>query len=263
MPDGADHQQEYIRDRAKEEGVDFSGLSKKDRGFREGREKLRFNGQFSTGETFAASENKGEANFGIIKDGKEVFNFKDLLPEGYKFTTPEHWINLDESSADAPFDFKTDPTKFRQEVQGIWQCGDKFISVGKITSLQDIVALLHEVGHSRENPAELRQAQDIGDTKREAEISSQLERKAWAEALRDVRKIKEATGANVLEGFQDADDLDKYINTNMATHRYMAELKTSGTIRNVLQMLDIKTIFGTPTINKIDNLFDKKKPPKK
>jgi hypothetical protein len=259
MPEGANYHQEYIRDRANEEGLDLRDLTKEDRNFREGKEKLRLNAQFSTGEVFSASEKDGEANFAISKDGKEVFNFKALLPEGYQFTTPEYWIKLEESDAAAPFDFKTNPQKFRQEVQGVWQCGDNYISVGKMTSLRDIVALLHEIGHSRENPSEFRRARDAGDTKKEVELLSGLEWQAWDEALKDAKIIKGNIGVDVLEGFKSPVELETFIDTCMATERYVAELKTSGGLRNALQLLGVKSIFGIKTIKEINDLFDKRK----
>lgn len=244
----------YIDKRVDEEGLDVSDFNKEDLNYREGGEKLHFEYQFFSGEIFKATENNGEAKIVILRDGQEVFNFKEELPSGVKLVTPEYWLRLDRRDKDAPSGFKRDPEGFRNEVAGQWQCGEGFISVGKMVSLKDIFALLHEIGHSNKIIFEPKSAQD----KREAaELLSGSERSAWVEALRTAKKISSKLRIDLFEGFSDKDDLKRYIYTCLSSHRYLTELKSAGTFRLVLDFLEIKPI--NTDIKWLDKLFDKRK----
>ncbi len=249
---------EQIRRRADEEGLDISEFKRSNLEYAEGREKLNYRCQLSSGEFFEATEDNGEAKFVISRDGKEIFNFGDLVPKEFKFATPQYWLNLNESDKSAPPRFKEDPEGYRKEVQGEWQCGENFISVGEVSSLQDILTLLHEVGHYYEDFSTLGNDKKEGDKKEAAKLSSKSERAAWAYALNFARKISKDLNIDLFEGFSDREDLKKYIYTCLSTHRYMAELESSGVLMVAMDILGIKSI-NPKKMKWLDSLFDKRK----
>jgi len=241
----------YIGRRAEEENLDTSLLRKEDSEYVEGRERLKYKYQFSSGELFEATEDVGEAKFVILRDGKEIFNFKELVPEGFKFLTPKYWPNPVES----------DGLEKRQgeSIRGKWACGEDAISVGKFDSIRDVVALLHEIGHSKGKiPFMERQTAHImGEKKREIELYSQEERSAWAEALKAARKVDRDLGVDLFEGFYDTEDLKEYIYTCLTTHRYLAELQAAGKLDIILNVLGLKSI--NQNSEWLGKLFDKRK----
>jgi len=251
----------HMERRGAEEGLDFSGFEKSDLNYREGREKLHFNFQFSSGELFEATEENGQARFVITKDGQEVFDFKSLLPQDFKFRTPEYWLNLKQNNPEAPAGFKVNPEKFKDEAAGVWQCGEKFISVGRITSIKDVLALLHEVGHSKTRSFGSRFTEQSSNDQQSAKLESANERLAWAEALKIIRKVNKDLGVDLTEGFSDQQEMKDYIYTCLASHRYMAELKSAGTFRQMLAYLDVKPV--NTNLKWLDKLFDKRKLTKK
>ena len=249
---------EQIRRRADEEGLDISGFKRRDLEYVEGREKLNYRCQLSSGEFFEATEDNGEAKFVILRNGQEIFNFKDLVPKEFKFVTPQYWLNLNEFDKDAPSAFREDPAGYRREMQGEWQCGANFISVGEVTSLRDILSLLHEIGHYYEDFSTLGDSKKESDKKEAAKLSSKSERGAWAYALNSARKINKDLKVDLFEGFPDKEKLKEYIYTCLSTHRYMAELESSGVLRVALDILGIKPI-NHKNMKWLDDLFDKRK----
>jgi hypothetical protein len=245
----------YIGRRLDEEGLEPSEFQGRDLEYIEGREKLKYKYEFSSGEFFEATENGGEAKFIISREGKEIFNFKNLLPSGFKFVTPEYWINLSEFDENSPANFRANPQEYKKDNQGNWTCGPDFISVGKVTSLRDVMAILHEMGHARKTGGI--GIHLTGDKKEEMEQMSQEERIAWAEALKLAKIISNGLGVNLFEQFSDLEDLKKSIYTGLATHRYLAELKANGMLRIVLDVLGVKDLNSK--IDWLDKLFDKRK----
>jgi hypothetical protein len=190
--------------------------------YAEGKEKLHFEHQFSTGEVlYAFEDQRGIAEI-IIKKGDEVvMDFKDLLPaQVYRFVTPSYFKD----------------TFQRPDLQtGDWGTIERIhaISVGDMRNAKSIFFLLHEIGHVRNR--ELKGHRDPGeewenvnglfkkdegeDRRKIIKEISDVERGATAEALKITRHTKEAKNINLLEGFESSDELRDFIYAALLTYR--------------------------------------------
>lgn len=195
--------------------------------YAKGIEKLNFTQQFSTGETLNANEDDaGIANINIQKDGKEIYNFNDLKPIHY--VTPSFYSK------------KGISMNGRSAMEGDWGnlAGIFEVQVGDMRDSKSIALLLHEVGHliyNRKNTnkkygysnlAELWEhsngpfTKKDKDTRKElAEEISKEERGAWAEGLKLARQLKKEKGFNLLEGFENLEDLQKIIYAGLISYR--------------------------------------------
>lgn len=129
----------------------------------------------------------------IQKEGKNLFNFKDLL---FKET---HFVLRSE---------KEEKSKGSNAMWG-WAPFDKFnaIAVPRIWQgrVKDVLAILHEIGHALDPNEEgiEQQAEELKiATKEYLKLMSQRERFAWAKALSIAKKLKKEKGIDVLKPFQ-------------------------------------------------------------
>lgn len=253
---------DYSERRAEEEGLDASE-PKEDLDYIEGRKKLDFRHQFSSGETFEATEDDDGAKFIILKDGKGVFDFRDLVSSSRRFVTPQYLRRLSEASGSeekTPYDFKINPEGYIKKVQGKWVINENFISIGEINSPKNIFALLHEIGHARtlqKYEPKMREVESENDIKKILTVASGAERAAWAEAIKIARKIKTNTGVDLFEAFSDSDDLKKYIYTNLSKQRYGAEVALTNVPKILLDIFRINPKSKKSEF--LDGLFDKRK----
>ena len=255
----------YNTRRAEEEGLDLPKF-RPSQEYVEGLKKLDFEHNFSSGETFKAVEDEsGKASFFIQKNGKKIFDFKNLSPEEIKFVTPTYWKNLDNSDEYAPRGFRENPNAYREQTKGRWGYDAKFISVGEITSLKDVIFLLHEIGHSKEDIGQVikwRKAIQKDEKVKAAELSSESERFAWSEALKMGREMKKNLGINIFEDFSNIDDIKELIYTSLSTQRYSAEADLSGIPEGLLRKIVLEILKINPKSKEsesLDQLFDKRK----
>lgn len=259
----------YIERRAAEEGVDIPE-HKENLDYVEGRKKLDFRRQFSSGEFLEATEDNGDAQFSLVRNGKKIFDFGRLATGVCRFVTPDGWSKLSEQAKSGeynqavPDDFVKNPEDYKKMVQGKWMFNGRFISVGEVNSLKDIFALLHEIGHARtikDYDPQMSEAERRWDTEKIIEISSEAERAAWAEAIRVAREIKNDLGVDLFEGFSSPDDLKKYIYSRLSVQRYGAEVSLSSVPTTFLKRIVFDVLGVDPKTKKskwLDDLFDKR-----
>lgn len=185
----------------------------------EGVKKLNFEYIFSNGDILKANENEGGiARIVVIRDGKAVLDFNDLFFGNiYRFVTPTY------------FQREISTTRIGHEnPRGTWNFQPFLIAVGDMRDAKSLMYLLHEVGHARDYITEKHHLMETLEnwkkntglfsakkrTEREAlieEISSN-ERDAWANALKLAHTIKIENDIDLMEGFDDLDDLKDTIN---------------------------------------------------
>jgi len=251
----------YIERRFEEEGLDTSEFLGEGKAFREGKERLNLDYQSPNGWNFRATEGGGQAKFKILEHGKEVFDLGDLAPNGVKFFTPTHWLSSGRFTEMTANGVREIPEDRRRSLQGAWQRGEDFVSVGSMTSIRDVLPLLHELGHSGGSEDEIRNAKARGDWKKAAELVSKSERDAWANALKMAKKVKKDTGVDLLEGFSGDDDLKTYIHTALSGHRFLSEFELSGIPTDFLKDLILGKYKMDPASKGyewLDKLFDKR-----
>lgn len=197
--------------------------------FLDGEKPLEYNFKFSTGEKFiAVQSNRGGGIIVIERSGKKIFDFADILPEGYKFVTPTY--------------FKKHPNErhLLDYTDNDWRESSKrkLIFLGEFKSPQDILILLHEIGHATssgaEEDAKIRERLEddyyeslsskdavskVLVSEEKAKIISKSERQAWAWALKSIRKIQKETGVDFKSLFSSFSDIKQYIDSALATHR--------------------------------------------
>jgi len=233
----------------------------------EGKIKLNFEHQFSTGEVFKAHEDS-EGNVAIIleRDGKIIFNFKDLFIGS--FLTPTLIQRQVASGAIDNYD--------AQIMTGQWAADalKDIVNIGDMDDPKDIFILLHEIGHSFQKRE--KQKRKIMEKKqyglflsrgRKKEFvtgliknSSDMERGAWAWALNTARRIQKQHQVNIFEVFKDSDEFEKFIYGALITYRQgnakeLNELAEEGGIgfgplRWLPEPIDIK---------RLASLFDKER----
>jgi len=180
------------------------------------------------GEKLEAFQSKRGGGSIVIKRGNEVvLDFSELLPEGFKFVTPTYFKKHPKDSS--LFDY----------FDNSWGASmtRKMILLGELKKPQDLLTLFHEIGHSHDDSSEdVEELERIGSIEEElattkdleykvllsedlAKLKSKKERKAWAGALRILRKIQRESGVDLRSLFPTFDDLKKYMNEALATYR--------------------------------------------
>ena len=193
--------------------------------FREGRVPFGFRHTFPGGEKFIARQsNKGQGMITLEKDGAAVLDFSALLPEGWKFVTPTYFQKHPEEESLADYfdnDWAASPDR-------------KMVLCGEFKTPQDILGLLHEIGHavndtSEENDAwenleeEKRNTRDSAYTvlldEEIAKNRSKSEGGAWAWAIRAMRRTQAETGADFRGLFSSPAGVKEYVHYYLANHR--------------------------------------------
>jgi hypothetical protein len=189
--------------------------------YAKGEKKLHFEYTFSTGEVLTATENQeGEAQIVIRKNGETVLDFSEIVPGiKYHFYTPTYCLTRGIS-------FTPD-----------WSQVLSFsILIGDMRDPKSIALLLHEIGHSLEKvKTDHSDKTDLAklwekhagpltkkykDARRKlAEEISNDERSAWALGLNLARRLKKEKGIDLLEGFDDLEDLNSVIYTGLLSYR--------------------------------------------
>ncbi|MEK7087190.1 MAG: hypothetical protein AAB958_00615, partial [Patescibacteria group bacterium] len=202
--------------------------SKPSEEFLEGEKPFEYNFKFHTGEEFNARQsNRGGGIITIERNGETIFDFKNILPEGYKFVTPTYF----KKHPDERYLLDYVDTDWRESPKR------KLIFLGEFKSPQDVLLILHEIGHAfteTEEEFKIREQIEEGIHKASedrdiiletlmseegAKMASKAERNAWAWSLRTMRKIQQEIKADLKSLFPKFSDLKRHINDYLATHR--------------------------------------------
>lgn len=193
--------------------------------FIDGEIPLEYRYTFPGGEEFRVrQDDSGKGIITLEKDGRIVFDFASLLPEQWRFVTPIY--------------FKKHPDRKWHNMYIPWTFNleHKLIMLGDFKTPQDILGLLHEMGHaesttmedleSRHNCAKQAfsirkqgKAPPVSLEEEYARITSKIERLAWAWAVRIMKDIQAFAGVNLRSLFPKFANLKKYINDQLATYR--------------------------------------------
>jgi hypothetical protein len=138
---------------------------------------------------------------------------------------------------------------------------EKLIMLDDFEGPQDILSLLHEIGHARndtqEEIRERNQAREEyqkalieGDKKKEtlwikkiARLISPIERRNWAYAVRTLRKICRETDLEIKDFFPNSKEMQRFIKRNLRSFKGM------------FYQVALEASF----IEELDDLFDKSK----
>lgn len=178
----------------------------------------------------------------LQKDNKDVFDFNELLPRGYKI------VSLDPEME----------KELRRDGVSVWECDeDKKFVISPLLwdeDSKDTLSLLHEIGHSRDRKtrrkekeleAELKAGQGEDFVKKFMKLQGKAERSCWAYALSIVRKIKREKQIDLLTPFRGKTieatrkNLEKYI------HGQQALGHAEKTVKSVLAKIGSKGVFTT------------------
>ncbi len=169
--------------------------------------------EFADGKVFEAYPNPDDTASIVIKENdKVIFNFADLLPEGYIFVTKAYVGKYEEREADFPL---WHPWTAHREL--------KWIQLPRLENEGDVFAILHEMGHAKDFSTQ-EYLKDLAHfnqfTKQEAvRFYSDRERRAWAFALRTARLLQKQKGINIQGIYPSFEDLKNYIDSFLASHR--------------------------------------------
>lgn len=201
--------------------------------YRDGLIPLAYSFSFSNGEMLCVSQREdGIALIRIERDGVCVFDFAELLPQGFRFTTP-HYVLEEE---------KREPRIYAPVFLGTWCTSQsrKMVHVGDWTHPEHLFNLLHEIGHAPQDITyhqalvkgnrEKRGDKEYSTSEAMQEIQRRIlewesweERDAWASALRYVIRIRQRTGVNLVrEIFGVPGSLHDYICQALASHKEKA-----------------------------------------
>ncbi len=225
------------REKERREHEEFDRIA----AFVDGKIPFEYNYEFPGGEKLeAVTGQDGQGHITIFKEGKNIFDFASLLPRDYKFVTPEY--------------FKKHPKK--ETMMDYFCCTwatrheGKVVFLGEMQSPQDVLMLLHEIGHARaDRPEEdrireelehelhkeimknktekpdikvrdrIKSAYEVLINEDMAKILSVAERRAWAEAIKMMKNIQKDTGADFRAIFPDFASVKKYVNWALGSYR--------------------------------------------
>lgn len=163
----------------------------------------------------------------VLKEGKQIiFDFGSLLPKGWRFVTDEY--------------------KWRK-----WSANVRFkhVHVGLFEGPQDILGLLHEIGHANidsdsQETLQLIKYRESGTSEEQAKLESIRERRAWAFALFALRSLNRKQNLDLNQLFPTSEAARNYIDRDLRIYKE-----------------GYKHLFGTnPTFEKeLIFLFDKSK----
>ena len=194
---------------------------------------LKYDYTFPDGKKFVVIQQEdGTASLSLARNGETIFNFSELLPDGYIFITKDYIQQFNGQHG-------------VQERWVGWVAYHKYkhIQIGDFETPKDIVDVLHEIGHAQnytqeESKPEGEQAErslwqfainheeseegidfSVAQEKEITKLQSKSERNAWAFALRAVRDLegKGIIDLNLL--FNSFDDLKDLVDAKMATYK--------------------------------------------
>ena len=196
--------------------------------FRTGELSFDFNFSFPNGIKIEGHQDKkGIGHVRIRGEKKIIFNAEELLPSGWKFVTPAYFEKSPEEETLDDYLFDTWSTSYDR----------KLILLGQMDSPKEILTLLHEIGHSINDSLEdlkimkqlLEEKKAVKNRKdlvyktllgeEEAKISSKVERRAWAYAIKMLKKIAREADIDLDLFFANFNDLKRFINDSLATYR--------------------------------------------
>lgn len=185
---------------------------------------LEYNLPLSTkgGRIEVSQSGRGGGKILITRDRETVFDIATLLPPGYRLVTPQYFKNHPKDAS--LFDY----------LDSSWaHCPErKMILLGEFRGPEDILSVLHEIGHAYDGDKESnKKIFEIDDelvvskdltykvllTEELAKLKSKRERFAWAWALRALRKIQKETKIEPL--FATVEDLKRYVHECLASYR--------------------------------------------
>lgn len=196
--------------------------------YKSGEIPLEYNHTFQSGENLRAfQDEKGIAHVVLERNGKTIFNADDLVPRDYVLAAPLYVEQeLEKQGKEVPLfgtgEWITDHTH-------------KLINVGEFHQPQDIISLLHEIGHARiDDPkllSKMREIQALWEGRprndkdyevllyeEEAQLMSVLERNAWAYALNVLRNLRNK-GFDFHVIFPNFEDIKQEISQSLKSYR--------------------------------------------
>jgi hypothetical protein len=191
--------------------------------YRAGLKPLEYRYEFAGGKVLEASQDQAGIAHIVFRDKNGIaFDFASLLPEGMKLVTPIYFKNFPEEKKQGDF------TEFG------WMVDDKrgLVLMGEFKTPKHLLALLHEIGHLRNNSSEDMNLRDIlrdqsfrgyyGISQAEkdfARVVSKTERDAWSWALQTIRKIQNEIGFDYSDFFPKFHDFKRFIAYFLGNYR--------------------------------------------
>lgn len=194
--------------------------------FKEGKIKLDFEHQFSTGEVFKAKEgDMGNVDVVLERNGEVILDFQKLFRGrfiAHSFIRQQEGLGIL-------------PEGLIEKLNGRWTSlsfGD-LVVFGDMRSPVEIFIMLHEMGHTFQ--AEEKKIQSyMGDGKDSPLLpgiykkkfhlgfidnQSKRERGAWAWAFRTARKVHQDYGVNFFEVFKDRTEFENIVYGSLLSNR--------------------------------------------
>jgi hypothetical protein len=198
--------------------------------YEEGKIELNFQYGFSDGSQLIASQNNDEsrAEIRIVRDGEAIFDFAELLPEGYEFTTPNILIRNGESIPVGSI--------------GGWGSKDGKVCVGDWQDPREILLLLHEIGHAPGWAKTLKGSLIMGLSFMDAgakfrQLSKEefhkyirpicdSEKEAWKYAVSTLQDVQRKTGLSILdEIFPKREEMSQIAKAAIDSHKRAMRLR--------------------------------------
>lgn len=196
-----------------------------------GEKRANFFYEFPGDKSIEVHQNKeGEIEIILSENRKKIFDFKELLPPGFKFINHEL---AEKITSDA----------IRRRPGWVTNFPHAFIEIGEFSSPRNILSVLHEIGHAKydldseerqkllESPQEAI-SQSRSENKKDnvlaeeeyAKARSTAERRAWAYAINSMRELQKKFGLDIEKIFPSYADLKNYINSRLSGYREKAAL---------------------------------------
>ena len=182
-------------------------------------------------------DKEGFVQIVLEKPDGSLVDFSDFLPPDWRFVSPT-WCLRKEGL---------------KRMAGMWFSHEenKIVSVGEIKNPESILALLHEIGHTkRPLDAEYKKAmfKDFGRSEPFHHKRSSRERNAWADAIKIMRTLREE-GVDFFELFS-WDKIKTLMFATLAYHRLCIKLEKE------LEMTKKDPEFGEKDLAYLEKLFD-------
>ncbi len=181
--------------------------------------KLHFESILKGGDEIRATENEnGMAKIVIERNGQTILDFKDFLAAGYKMVTPSYLVSHPEE-------------EIPEQLIGTFAVSPQYhlVLIGDIRDEKDLLPLLHEIGHIGQGARSLlkpRAERGEGGVQQAKDYAMKLswrERDAWTKAIVLARRVKKENGVDLLEPFDNFDELKRYMYAALLSHRYSNE----------------------------------------
>lgn len=241
---------------------------------------LHFEYVFDTGEIMSAEEENGLAKIVLKKNNKIIFDFSELLAKNTEFITPSFFKRRNdladkEGTSYDDLSWEGYEAELAEIEPASWEaspCG-KYISIGDWRDPKELLTLLHEIGHTHQNPKEreeIREAlKDINRAsgggfdknfiksfiEKERDLmkeESERERNAWAYALRQFRRVQNKTGVDLKSLFPAVNDLESFIEPKLRSHRRIFQFAVGHGYGQELEIQKEKQIFQEELLKYFD-----------